>query len=86
MIGSLEAHNALLEGRFYHFRTTEADYPKAIEFYTEATRLDPRYAVAWSELAHAWVDLSTYYLEGAQAQDAYAKAREAADQRICLRT
>jgi TolB-like protein len=82
--GSLEAYNALLEGRFYHFRNTEADFRKAIESYTRATQLDPRYALAWSGLSRAWTDLSSYYLEGAPAQEGYAKAREAADRSLAL--
>jgi TolB-like protein len=44
--GSLEAYNALLEGRFYYFRETEVDFRKAIESYTRAIELDPRYALA----------------------------------------
>ena len=31
--GSLEAYNALLQGRFYLYAITEADYRKAIEFF-----------------------------------------------------
>ena len=82
--GSLEAYNALLQGRFYHFRETEADFRKAIEFYAQAAQLDPRYALAWSGLAHAWSDLTVYYLEGAAAREAYARAREAADRALAL--
>jgi tetratricopeptide (TPR) repeat protein len=82
--GSLEAYNALLQGRFYHFRGTEADDRKAIEYYTQAIELDPRYALAWSGLAQASTDLSSYYLEGAPAQEAYAKARAAADRALAL--
>ena len=82
--GSLEAYNALLQGRFFHFRATEADFRKAIEYYTQAIELDPRYALAWTGLAHAWIDLSSYYLEGAPAQEAYAKARVAADRALAL--
>jgi TolB-like protein/Flp pilus assembly protein TadD len=82
--GSLEAYNALLEGRFYHFRNTEADFRKAIESYTRATQLDPGYALAWSGVSQAWTDLSSYYLEGVPAQEAYSKAREAADRAVAL--
>ncbi len=80
----LEAYNALLQGRFYYFRGTEADDRKAIEFYTQATELDPGYALAWSGLAQAWTELSSYYLEGAPAQEAYAKARVAVDRALAL--
>lgn len=82
--GSLEAYNALLEGRFYYFRTTEADYRKAIEHYTQATRLDPRYALAWSRLSEGWTDLASNYLAGAPAQEAHAKARTAADRALAV--
>jgi TolB-like protein/Flp pilus assembly protein TadD len=82
--GDLEAYNALLQGRFYAFRFTEADLHKAIEFFKQATTLDPRYALAWSLLSRSWTDLSSAYLEGAAAQEAYAEAREAADRALEL--
>jgi TolB-like protein/Flp pilus assembly protein TadD len=82
--GNLEAYNALLQGRFYYLRGTEADYRRAIEFFAEATQLDPRYALAWSELSHAWTFFSGDFLEGTAAQEAYAKAREAADRALAL--
>jgi tetratricopeptide (TPR) repeat protein len=82
--GSLDAYNAVLHGRFYHSRRTEADYRKAIESYTQAIELDPRYALAWSELSLAWTDLGADYVVGAQVQEAYAKGREAADRALAL--
>jgi TolB-like protein/Tfp pilus assembly protein PilF len=82
--GNLEAYNALLQGRFYMSRATEADLRKAIEFYTQATALDPRYARAWTGIAAAWTYIGSGYLEGAPAQEAYAKAREAVDRALAL--
>jgi TolB-like protein/Tfp pilus assembly protein PilF len=82
--GSLEAYNALLQGRFYFSRITEADMRKAIEYYTQATELDPNYALAWSFLSRTWSSLSADFLEGAPAQSAYAKARAAADRALTL--
>jgi TolB-like protein/Tfp pilus assembly protein PilF len=82
--GNVEAYNALLQARFYYARDTEADTRKALEFLTQATELDPRYALAWSELSHAWIFLSGDFLEGAAAQEANAKAREAADRALAL--
>jgi TolB-like protein len=70
---NLEAYNAMLQGRFYADRGTAADYRKAIEFFTQATQLDPRYALAWSELSGAWIGLSGDFLEGAAAQEANAR-------------
>jgi tetratricopeptide (TPR) repeat protein len=83
--GSLEAYNAMLQGRFYQLRhTAEADFRTAIAFYSQAIATDPRYALAWSGLSRSWTALSGNYLEGAHAQEAYAKAREAADRALAL--
>ena len=82
--GSLDAYNALLQGRFYFSRITEDDMRKSIEYYTQATELDPHYALAWSWVSRAWSNLSADFLEGAPAQSAYAKARAAADRALVL--
>jgi TolB-like protein/Tfp pilus assembly protein PilF len=82
--GSVEAYNALLQGRFYFSRITEADMRKAIEYYTQATELDPNYALAWSWVSRAWSNMSADFLQGAAAQSAYAKARAAADRALTL--
>jgi TolB-like protein/Tfp pilus assembly protein PilF len=82
--GSLEAYNAYLQGRFYERRGTEADYRKAIAFFTQATELDPRYALGWSGLSGALTGLGVEFLEGAPAQEAYARARAAAYRALTL--
>jgi TolB-like protein/Tfp pilus assembly protein PilF len=82
--GSLDAYNALLQGRFYASRGTEADLRKAVEYFTQATALDPRYALAWTGIAGTWTYIGATYLEGAPAQEAYAKAREAVDRALAL--
>ncbi len=82
--GNLEAYNALLQGRFYDDRDTEIDKRKAVEFFTKATQLDPRYAFAWSELSSAWITFGGDFLEGAAALEANAKAREAVDRALAL--
>jgi TolB-like protein/Tfp pilus assembly protein PilF len=82
--GSLEAYNAVLQASFYLSRRTEADVRKAIESYTQATKLDPRYALAWSSLSRAWILLGFDFLEAAPLQVAFANAREAADRALAL--
>lgn len=82
--GSLVAYNAMLQGRFYSARGAEADSHKAIEFFTQATELDPHYAFAWSALSVAWTKLAGTFLEGAAAQEAFTKAREAADRALAI--
>jgi TolB-like protein/Tfp pilus assembly protein PilF len=82
--GSLDAYNAFLQGQFYYSRITEADLRKGIESFTQATELDPRYAFAWSRLSIAWTGLGGSFLEGTPAQEAFAKARAAADRALSL--
>jgi TolB-like protein/Tfp pilus assembly protein PilF len=82
--GSLEAYNAFLRGQFYSARYTEADSREAIQFFTQATQLDPRYALAWSRLSMAWTGLAAGFLEVAPGREAYAKARAAADRALAL--
>ena len=50
---NVEAYNALLQGNFYFNRRTAEDTRKAIGYYEEAIRLDPRYALAYAMLSRA---------------------------------
>ncbi|MEA3142167.1 MAG: hypothetical protein QOK23_4336 [Gammaproteobacteria bacterium] len=82
--GNLEAYNRLLRGRFYDARDNEAGERKAIEEFTAATQLDPRYAVAWVGLSTSLTNLGEQWLEGAAAQKVYAQARAAAEEALTL--
>ena len=55
---NVEAYNALLQGSFYFNRRTADDFRKAIGYYEEAIRLDPRYALAYAKMAPAAVNLA----------------------------
>ena len=58
---------------------------KATEFYGEAIRLDPRYALAYAQLSAAWRQLAATWLAGgADANEGYAKARNAAQTALSL--
>jgi serine/threonine protein kinase/Tfp pilus assembly protein PilF len=46
-----EAHNAYLQGRYFHGRRTKEDLEKAAGYYEQAVRIDPNYARAWVELS-----------------------------------
>src|SRR4029077_19624305 len=50
---NVEAYNALLQGNFFFNRNTAEDIRKAIGYYEEAIRLDPRYALAYAKLSVA---------------------------------
>ena len=82
---NLAAYNALQQGTFYFRLSTEEGTRKATEFYGEAIRLDPRYALAYANLSFAWRQLGATWLGGgAEAKEAFAKARNAAQTALSL--
>ncbi len=82
--GSLDAYNALLQARFFYQRHSEEGWKKALEWYTQAVRLEPRYALAWAELCRTYIVYSGSSLEGEAAQEANKRAREASDRALAL--
>jgi TolB-like protein/Tfp pilus assembly protein PilF len=83
---NVAAYNALLEGNFYSERRTAADNRKAIGYYEEALRLDPRYALAYAKLSLAQETFASNYagIATTQKQEAATKARAAAERALQL--
>src|SRR6266567_3248467 len=83
---NVEAYNALLQGNFYYNRSTAEDFRKAIDYYEEAIRLDPRYALAYARLAIAAENLVNNYgsIATKEQQELTAKARASAKSAIEL--
>ena len=83
---NVEAYNALLQGNFYFNRRTAEDTRKAIGYYEEAIRLDPRYALAHAKLSFAAGSLVNNYVSIAtkEGQEAIAKARASAKRSLDL--
>jgi serine/threonine-protein kinase len=82
---NLAAYNALQQGTFYFRLSTEEGTRRATEFYGEAIRLDPRYALAYAQLSAAWRQLAaTWLVGGADANEGFAKARNAAQTALSL--
>jgi len=83
---NVEAYNALLQGNFYFNRRTGEDTRKAIGYYEEAIRLDPRYALAHAKLSLAAGSLMNNYVSIAtkEGQEAIAKARASAKRALDL--
>jgi TolB-like protein/Flp pilus assembly protein TadD len=50
---SVEAHNAYLQGHFHFQRRNIEDYRKAVDYFGQAMRLDPDYALAYAERSEA---------------------------------
>ncbi len=83
---NVEAYNALLQGNFYFNRRTAEDLRKAIGFYEEAIRLDPRYALAYAKLSVAAVNLATNFggVPPEESKVLIAKARDSAERALEL--
>jgi serine/threonine-protein kinase len=81
--GNLDAYAAYQRGVAFGTIGTEAGMRRAIEAYTEATRLDPHYSAAYARLAGNWMALAITYA-GAGAKQAIVKARVASRTALAL--
>jgi DNA-binding winged helix-turn-helix (wHTH) protein/tetratricopeptide (TPR) repeat protein len=71
-----EAYRLYLHGKNLTARRNQADAKKAIEYFEQAVRLDPNYALAFAGIAHAYSAIGT--LGGFQIQrEVYEKAHAA---------
>ena len=57
---NLGAYEAYLKGRYHWNKRTGPDYEKAIEYFVQAIKLDPDYALAYSALADSYVAFDFY--------------------------
>ncbi|MHC4331465.1 MAG: protein kinase domain-containing protein, partial [Planctomycetota bacterium] len=73
-----QAYEEYLAGRFFAHKGTEESWRKAIKFYEEAVRIDPKFALAYAALSHAYSVWSGWYT--VTSKIAYDKAKEAADE------
>src|SRR5438477_1101096 len=77
------AYDAYLRGLAIENAGHAEDLPKAAATYAEATRIDPKFALAW---AHLTVTRSRLYFNGIDpAQNSAAAVKEAADQALALK-
>ena len=75
-----EAHNAYLLGHHHLQRRTLDDYQKAIDYFGEAIRLDPEYALAYAERAEAW----TVIADLTQHEPGWPNAKRDAEKAVAL--
>ncbi len=57
---SFEAYDLFLLGKHHARAFTEEGFEKSIDYLAQAVALDPEYAPAWSQLAHAYVLVADY--------------------------
>lgn len=71
-----EAYHCYLKGRYIMDKRTESRVEKSIEYFEQATRLDPNYALAYADLAYAYASLG--FVGVRSPNEVVHKAREAA--------
>jgi TolB-like protein/DNA-binding winged helix-turn-helix (wHTH) protein/Flp pilus assembly protein TadD len=77
-----EAYEAYLRGRFFLEKRTTAGFNKAVDYFHQAVRADPRFAEAYAGLAKTYNALGTYGM--LPPNESFPKAREAADKALQL--
>jgi serine/threonine-protein kinase len=76
-----EAHNAYLQAHFHLLKRNLEEYRKAIIYYDDAIRLDPKYALAYAERAETWTLLGD--LAG-ERSTTYPKALSDAEKAVAV--
>jgi len=77
-----QAYNSYLLGRFHRSRPDEASQRRAIAFFQQAIRKDPRYAAAYAGLAECYVLLA--WESSIPPLEAWASAQKAVDRALAL--
>jgi len=77
-----EAYEAYLKGRFLWNKRTESDVTRAIQYFEQATQLDPGYASAYAAIADSYIVLNGYRI--LPPTEAYPKVRSAAGKALEL--
>ncbi len=77
---NIEAYNLYLKGRYFWNKRSEDGLKKAIEYFEQAIKLDPNYALAFAGLADCYIVLPFYasYPTG----ETYPKAQDAAQKSL----
>ncbi len=76
------AHQLYLKGRYFWNKRTGDDLKKALDYFNQAIAADPKYALAYTGAAEAYV-LLPIFAEGTP-QESYPKAKEAAKKALEL--
>ena len=76
------ALEAYLKGRFYWGQFTEESLTKSIEFYEQATSIDPAYAAAYAGLSESWTGLG--WIGARPWQEVRTMAKDAAMKALAI--
>jgi adenylate cyclase len=76
-----EAHRLYLLGRYYFVKNTPEAFAKAIDYYEQALKVDPSYALAYCGLADTYSFMGGFIIPG---KDAWTKEKEMAQKALAL--
>ena len=81
-----DAYEALLKGRYYRNKGTEATTNKAMEYFREAIERDPSYALAFASLSDSYISLALAETlqEVLPAREAFPQARAAINNALAI--
>ena len=79
---NIEAYNLLLRGKYFYDRGDKDDNAKAVDFYRQALKLDPHYALAWAMLARVYTWQA--YSGELVAAEAEAESRDAVQRALAI--
>ncbi|MBN1906299.1 MAG: hypothetical protein JW927_14505, partial [Deltaproteobacteria bacterium] len=74
---NIEAYEAYIKGRYYYLSFTNEGRKKALQYYEEAVRLDPCYALAYSAIAEYYWGTPSKGPRTISRDEAYTRAMEA---------
>src|SRR5262249_57934540 len=78
---NLAAHNAYLQGHFHFQRRNLEDYQKAVDYFDQAIRHDPDYALAFAKRSELWALIGDL---GGQGKSVWPKARSDAEKAVAI--
>lgn len=81
---NLEAYQAYLRGRYFWNKRDKESLNKGIEYFEQAVKLDPNYALAFSGIADSYLILNYYYLNETSRDETLQKAKQAAQKALEL--
>lgn len=81
---SPEAHDAYLKGRYFWNKRTADGLQRAAAYFTEATKIDPNYALAYSGLADSYALLGDWEYGVLSPKEAFPRAKVAAAKALAL--
>jgi TolB-like protein/DNA-binding SARP family transcriptional activator/tetratricopeptide (TPR) repeat protein len=82
--GSAAAHDLYLRGLFQWNRRSATDLGLAVEFFEEATRIDPAYARAWAGLALTYAVIPIGFTPILPQEEAWSRMDQAAARALAL--